>query len=155
MPLLSKGEKRSKGISGKIVTNFGMFSIDCLVLTCQHRSLVSQFEIPQEGSKLADSKTNQGVKMASRKEIETRVIDAIKAAVPFRTKKKEEIKQSDNLADDLGMKLPLKQAMGVPYTEISKSYPGGIAVSLIHAGECKTVREAVDLTHRRANGLFP
>lgn len=87
--------------------------------------------------------------MPTRDEIKPRVIDKIKAIT-----EEDDLaeKEESDLQRDLGMGATLKKAMAVPYTKIAKSYPTGIGVSMGDAGDCKTVKDSIELVLKRANG---
>lgn len=87
--------------------------------------------------------------MPTREAIKPRVIEKIKAVTDEDDLVENE--ESD-LQRDLGMGATLKKAMAVPYTKITKSYPTGIGVSMGDAGDCKTVKDSIELVLKRANG---
>lgn len=87
--------------------------------------------------------------MPSRDEIKPRVMEAIAKVAQ---KAPQEIQETDRLWEDLDMGELLRKAMAKPYTEISKSYSGGLAVGMDEAGALETVRASIDLVNRRANG---
>lgn len=60
--------------------------------------------------------------------------------------------EKQNLKRDLGMSLPLKKAMGTLYSDVSEAFENGRTVSLEDSGKCKLVKDAVDLTFKRAQG---
>jgi hypothetical protein len=83
------------------------------------------------------------------KDIKPRVVEKLKAITDMDDAAENEI---SSLEQDLGMGSTLRKAMGVPYTKISKSYPSGLIVSLADAGNCKTVKDSIDLVYNRAIG---
>jgi hypothetical protein len=87
--------------------------------------------------------------MPTRNEIKPLVIEKIQAVTEEDDLAKNE---SSILWDDLGMGPTVKKAMGLPYSKISQKYPGGLAVSMTAAGECKTVGDSIDLVFNRSNG---
>lgn len=92
--------------------------------------------------------------MIDRKTIRTEVIAKINAVVGKKTDPNP-VPDSDAgegllLWGDLGMGPIVRQAMSVPYTNISVHH-GGLGVSMNDAGGCKKVGEAVDLVNNRAN----
>ena len=86
--------------------------------------------------------------MPSRDEIKPLVIEKIEAVVEPDFK----VKEDHDLFVDLGMGATVKKAMGVPYTKISKKFEKGLTVSMMDAGKCRTVKNSIDLVHKRANG---
>jgi hypothetical protein len=87
--------------------------------------------------------------MVSRDVIKPQVIKCIQAVTSEPALAENE---SSDLTRDLGMSQMVKEAMAVPYTKIAKSYPNGIEVTQSDAGGCKTVKDSIDLVHKRANG---
>jgi hypothetical protein len=87
--------------------------------------------------------------MPNREEIKVRVIDKIKAVTDEDNLAENEM---SDLKSDLGMGATLKKAMSVPYTKIAISYSTGISITMADAGKCKTVKDSIDLVHKRANG---
>lgn len=87
--------------------------------------------------------------MPTRDEIKPKVIGKLKAITD-----EDDLVENEksDLQRDLGMGPTLKKAMAVPYTKIAKSYKGGIGVSMGDAGDCKTVKDSIDLVFNRANG---
>jgi hypothetical protein len=89
--------------------------------------------------------------MPTRDEIKPKVIKVLSAVTQMPPKV-----LSDNepyrLFQDLGMGPTLRQALAVPYTKISRQYPGGLPISMKEAGDLKTVKESIDLVEKRANG---
>jgi len=87
--------------------------------------------------------------MPSRTEIKPLVIQ--KLQVVTEEDQRATVESSD-LEIDLGMPAYAKKGMALAYTKISRRYLGGRPVSATEAGECKKVKDAIDLVHTRANG---
>lgn len=60
--------------------------------------------------------------------------------------------ETSDLRDDLGLSPTVKTVLSVPCSKVSLRYTGGIEVSMTAAGDCKTVRDIIDLVFRRAGG---
>jgi hypothetical protein len=60
--------------------------------------------------------------------------------------------ETSNLKDDLGISPSVKTLLSVPYTKVSRTYPLGIDVTMTPTGNCKTVKDSIDLVFRRSNG---
>jgi len=87
--------------------------------------------------------------MIARDDIKPLVIAKIASVVHLPT---DQVSENVYLWQDLGMGPTVRQAMGLPYTKISTAYPGGLRVSMSDAGQCKTVKDSIDLVTARANG---
>jgi hypothetical protein len=87
--------------------------------------------------------------MVSRDEIKPQVIKCIQAVTSEPALAENE---NSDLSRDLGMSPKVKECMGVSYTKIAKSYTTGNEVTQSDAGGCKTVKDSIDLVHKRANG---
>lgn len=61
------------------------------------------------------------------------------------------ISEDNKLWEDLGMGSILRKALAVPYTRLSEEY-GGLRITMSEAEELTTVRESIDLVHKRSNG---
>jgi hypothetical protein len=61
-----------------------------------------------------------------------------------------DITEGMDLADDLGMAGLYRRAMAMPYSKIATRY-GGKPVKLQEAQDLVTVKESIDLVHKRAN----
>lgn len=83
----------------------------------------------------------------TRDEIKKIVIEKLKAVLDV----DDEIEESAELEDDLGMTANLRGALGITYSKISKRY-GGLVISIDEAEELETVEETIDLVHKRARG---
>ena len=57
-----------------------------------------------------------------------------------------------DLGDDLLFGPETKEALAISYTKITLQYQGSQPVSLVDAGDCNTVGDAVNLVHKRACG---
>lgn len=82
-----------------------------------------------------------------REEIKAKVIAKLQAVSDHRP-----IDDPDKLRDDLGMTAPLIEGMATPYDKIAQQYPGAKRVRLSDTRGNKTVKDAVDIVHMRANG---
>jgi len=89
--------------------------------------------------------------MPTRDEIKPRVIGAIKAVTTGEDDLVE--KEESDLQRDLGMGAIVKEGLAVSYSKITKSYKTGIGVSISDSGDCKTVKDSIDLVFKRSNGL--
>jgi hypothetical protein len=86
--------------------------------------------------------------MPTREEVKPRVVEKLLMA----THKPAANNEASDLSNDLVMSSQLKKAMGIPYSNISRSYPAGITVSMTDAGDCTTVKDSIDLVFKRSNG---
>lgn len=87
--------------------------------------------------------------MPSRDEIKHQVIQKIAMVAETPS---EEIHEKDRLWEDLDMAPLLRKTMAKPYTRIARKYEGGLPISMDEAGSLDTVKAAIDLVTRRANG---
>lgn len=87
--------------------------------------------------------------MPSRSEIKQKVVGLL-AAVSRKPHEAEV--ETSNLEKDLELTSKIKSVLADPYTKISLEYPSGIRVTMKNSGDCKTVKDVIDLVHKRANG---
>ena len=85
--------------------------------------------------------------MPTRAEIKPQVEEKIAAAAD---EDPANVKEKHRLWEDLGLGSTVRKALGHPYTKISKKY-GGKAITLTEAGKLKTVKQSIDLVHKRSN----
>jgi len=88
--------------------------------------------------------------MPSRAPIKLKVLNVI-AAIAHRSK--DSVQESQTLDGDLGLGGTVRAALAVPFTRIAREYPEGKRVTILEARALKTVQEAIDLVHARANGV--
>jgi|GEM_PF-1019817 len=86
----------------------------------------------------------------TRDEIKNQVIIALSKVTSFPEFAK---KEESLLYNDLGIGPAALQAMAGTYTKIAKNYKYGIEVSMGDAGDCNTVKDAIDLVFDRAKGV--
>ena len=86
--------------------------------------------------------------VVSREEIAKRVIAKIEAVA----EPDEKVDETDDLEVDLGMTSTIRAAMALPYSKISKSFPSGLPIRILEARALGTVKQSIDLVHKRSNG---
>jgi hypothetical protein len=65
-------------------------------------------------------------------------------------KPKSKIREKDSLKKQLLLSSAMIKALAAPYTEVSKSH-GGKRITISEAGKLETVKESIDLVHKKAN----
>jgi hypothetical protein len=85
----------------------------------------------------------------TRDEIKPRVI-AVLATVSGVASKK--IKESDVLADDLGLTEPQRGALAPDLRDLARAYQPGAVIGLAACKKLETVKEAIDLVFKKAGG---
>ncbi len=83
--------------------------------------------------------------MPTREDIKPQVIHKLE----IKTNEKD-IKESDDLTNDLNMTDTGKESMSEPYSRITKKYDGK-SISTIEAKKLKSVKESIDLVHKKSN----
>lgn len=65
-----------------------------------------------------------------------------------------EIAANENwsLRNDLGLILSIREALSTPYSKITSRYTNGIRVTRNDSGNARSVKTAISLVHKRANG---
>lgn len=82
----------------------------------------------------------------------TEISEKVKAAIKSVIDPHLEVTEVSELTAHLLMSQIRKESMWRKYTEISESYPGGASIDDYSAGNCETVKAAIQLVYEKSFG---